>query len=126
MPRAHCSADVNAWPLGNPPSPAGYSAHARPVAVSLTAIARHDPASGSGSPSPRRSCRGQCSDALSLTVTQALVPLKVSAPPNLPEAVRVALAIVPALPLPELSAVVVPLASSKPHAPTSPLAGAPR
>src|SRR2546423_12585955 len=52
------------------------------------------------------------------TVTQLLVPLKLSAPPNLPAAVCVAPVIAPALPWPEESAAVVPVVSSKPHAPT--------
>ena len=49
----------------------------------------------------------------SATVTQALVPLNDSAPPYLPEAVQVALARVPVLPLPEASPAVVPLPSLK-------------
>src|SRR6476469_6099673 len=54
----------------------------------------------------------------SATVTQLLVPLKLSAPPNLPAALRPAPLIAPVLPRPEASAVVVALVSSKPHAPT--------
>src|SRR4051812_17151203 len=60
------------------------------------------------------------SDALLLTVTRLLVPLNVSADPYLPAAVRVALASVPLLPLPELSVIPVPDVSSKPQAPTRP------
>ena len=52
------------------------------------------------------------------TVTQSLTPSKLSAPPNLPAAVRVAPLIVPVLPRPEASAAVVPVVSSKPQAPT--------
>ena len=50
----------------------------------------------------------------SLTFTQALVPLKKSALPNLPLVDQVAFESVPVLLLPERSAVVVPLPSSKP------------
>ena len=60
---------------------------------------------------------------LSGTVTHLPVPVNASAPPNFPAVVRVAPVIVPMLPLPDLSATVEPLASSKPQAPTSPLAG---
>src|SRR6476620_7083995 len=52
------------------------------------------------------------------TVTQLLVPLKLSAPPNLPAALCVAPVIVPVLLWPEASAAVVPVVSSKPQAPT--------
>src|SRR3954447_8399931 len=54
----------------------------------------------------------------SATVTQSLVPLKLSAPPNLPAAVWVAPVIVPGLFWPEESAAVGPVVSLKPHAPT--------
>src|SRR6478609_4296096 len=54
----------------------------------------------------------------SATVTQLLVPLKLSAPPNLPAATCVAPVIVPGLFCPDESAAVVPVVSSKPHAPT--------
>ena len=51
-----------------------------------------------------------------LTVTQALVPLKLRALPNLPAVApaQVVLESVPVLALPERSAVVVPEPSSKP------------
>ena len=58
------------------------------------------------------------SESASATVTQSLMPSKLSAPPNLPAALRTAPLIVPVLPRPEASAVVVALVSSKPHAPT--------
>src|SRR5689334_3760717 len=54
----------------------------------------------------------------SATVTQLLVPLKLNAPPNLPAATWVAPVMVPGLFWPEESAAVVPVVSSKPHAPT--------
>src|SRR4051794_6393746 len=54
----------------------------------------------------------------SATVTRLLVPLKLSAPPNLPVATCVAPVIVPGLFWPEESAAVGPVVSSKPHAPT--------
>src|SRR4051794_16251109 len=60
------------------------------------------------------------SDAESGTVTQALVPLNESAFPYLP-VVQVALLSVPVLPLPDESAVVVPLPASKPYAATAPV-----
>ena len=49
-------------------------------------------------------------------VTEALVPLKVSALPNLPAAApaQVAFVRVPLLPVPDWSAMVVPLPASKP------------
>src|SRR4051812_31604952 len=52
------------------------------------------------------------------TVTQLLVPLKISAPPNLPAVLRVAPLMVPVLLWPEASVAVVPVVSSKPQAPT--------
>ena len=58
------------------------------------------------------------SESASATVTQSLMPLKLSAPPNLPPRVRVAPLIVPVLPRPDPSVAVVPDASSKPQAPT--------
>ena len=64
------------------------------------------------------------SDALSGTDTMSFTPSKLSADPNLPVVVRVAPEMVPVLPLPEESAVVVPPASSKPQAPTRFAAGA--
>src|SRR4051812_41760760 len=60
------------------------------------------------------------SEALAGIVTQ-FVPAKVSAEPNLPAAVRVAPVIVPLLCALEVSVTVVPLASSKPQAPTMPV-----
>src|ERR1700709_219651 len=54
----------------------------------------------------------------SATVTRLVVPLKLSAPPNLPRAVCVAPVIVPGLFWPQGPAVVVPVVSSKPQAPT--------
>src|SRR3954464_13319918 len=52
------------------------------------------------------------------TVTRLLVPLKLSAPPNLPAATCVAPVIVPGLLWPEESGAGVPVVSSNPHAPT--------
>ena len=49
------------------------------------------------------------SDAASATVTHALVPLNESAEPNLPDAVHVALEIVPVLPCPDASVTWTPL-----------------
>src|SRR5580765_4244363 len=63
------------------------------------------------------------SDAESGTVTRAVVPLKLSAPPNLPDAVRVATLIVPVFVFPDVSVTVVPLGSSKPYAATRPVGG---
>src|SRR5260221_11357723 len=54
------------------------------------------------------------------TLTRLFCPLKLSAPPNLAVVVQLAPAIVPALPCPDASAVVVPVPSSKPHAATGP------
>jgi hypothetical protein len=54
----------------------------------------------------------------SATVTRLVVPLKLSAPPNLPAALCVAPVIVPGLFWPEESAALLPVVSSKPHAPT--------
>ena len=62
------------------------------------------------------------SELESLTVTQSLRPSKVSALPYLP-ANRAAPDTVPVLLLPDASAAVAPLASSKLHAPTRPVAG---
>src|SRR3954452_3924094 len=61
--------------------------------------------------------------AASLTVTTSLMPSNDSAFPDLPAVERVAPDTVPVLPLPLESAATVPLASLKPHAPTSPEAG---
>src|SRR5262245_928120 len=55
------------------------------------------------------------------TVTQLLVPLNESAPPNRPEVVHVAPLIVPVLALPEASEVVAPPFSLNPYAATSPV-----
>src|SRR5258706_9995830 len=54
-------------------------------------------------------------------VTRALVPLNTSALPNLPDVVQVAPLIVPVLPLPEISATVVPAPSLKVYAATKPV-----
>ena len=58
------------------------------------------------------------SDGASGIVTMALLPLNTSAFPNLPVAVHVAFAIVPVLPLPEMSLTVVPEPSSNEYAAT--------
>src|SRR3954447_1497537 len=63
------------------------------------------------------------SEFASATVTRLFDPLKESAPPNLPAVVRVAPVIAPGLLEPELSVAVVPVASSKPSAVTSPVGG---
>src|SRR6267142_4176586 len=63
------------------------------------------------------------SEAASATVTRALDPLNVKVLPYLPFVVQVAAAIVPALPLPEASATVVPDPSLKEYAATSPVNG---
>jgi hypothetical protein len=60
------------------------------------------------------------SEALSGTVTRELLPLKVSAFPNLPVAAHAVFAAVPALPFPDASATAVPDPSSNPYAATSP------
>ena len=54
------------------------------------------------------------SEGESLTLTRSSIPSNDSARPKRPAVVRVAPAIVPALPAGELSATLVPLASSKP------------
>ena len=54
------------------------------------------------------------SELASGTVTQSPAPLKDSAPPKRPEAVRVAPLIVPALAWLEVSVTAVPVPSSKP------------
>jgi hypothetical protein len=56
-------------------------------------------------------------------VTIELVPLNDNALPNFPVGDQVVFASVPELLLPERSAVVAPLPSSKPHAPTRPGSG---
>src|SRR2546423_13382623 len=66
----------------------------------------------------------RCRRALSLTVTQALVPLKDRALPNLPVAAQVALARAPVRPCPEASAALVPAPSLKPYAATRPVGAA--
>src|SRR3954451_12875682 len=58
------------------------------------------------------------SESASGTVTQSLMPSKLSAPPNFPVALRTGPLSVPVLPRPEATAVVVAPVSSKPHAPT--------
>src|ERR1044071_2840751 len=63
------------------------------------------------------------SEAESGTVTRAVVPLKLNAPPNLPAVVRVAFAIVPVLVFPEASVTVAPLLSLKPYAAPTRVAG---
>jgi hypothetical protein len=55
-----------------------------------------------------------------LTVTTSFTPSNVSALPYRPAVVHVAPEIVPVLPFPEVSAVVVPVPSLKPHAATRP------
>src|SRR4249919_3001094 len=60
------------------------------------------------------------SELESATETDELVPLNESALPNLPSVDQVAFDSVPPLLLPDLSAVVVPLPSSNPQAPTRP------
>jgi hypothetical protein len=57
-----------------------------------------------------------CSDGALLTVTEALVPLKLKALPYLPEVVHVAPLIVPLFPLPDRSVNTVPLPSLNPYA----------
>src|SRR4051794_9280085 len=59
------------------------------------------------------------SELASATVTWSLIPSKLNAPPNLPDAERVAPSIAPVLARPDASVAVVPDGSSKPHAPTS-------
>ena len=63
------------------------------------------------------------SEFASGTVTEAFVPLKESALPNLPAVDQVVFDVVPLLPLPDRSATLVPLPSSKPHAPVRPGSG---
>jgi hypothetical protein len=65
-----------------------------------------------------------CNEAEFATVTQLDDPSNESAPPNLPTLAHVVLVSVPVLPLPDASAVVVPLPSLNPYAATSPLGGA--
>jgi hypothetical protein len=60
------------------------------------------------------------SDAASLMVTSALVPLKTSAPLYLPEVVHVAPLIVPSFPLPEVSVTDDPVPSLNPYSATRP------
>jgi len=55
-----------------------------------------------------------CSDGALLTVTKALVPLKVKAFPYLPEVVHVAPLMVPLFPLPDTSFTAVPFPSLNP------------
>jgi hypothetical protein len=54
-----------------------------------------------------------CSDGALLTVTKALLPLKLKALPYLPEVVQVAPLMVPLFPLPDTSLTTVPLPSLK-------------
>ena len=58
------------------------------------------------------------SELASGIVTWSLTPSKLSAPPNLPDAERVAPLMVPVLERPDASVAVVPDGSSKPQAPT--------
>src|SRR5271166_6326893 len=60
------------------------------------------------------------SEVASGMVRSAFVPLKTRASPYLPEVVQVALAIVPLLPLPEVSVTVVPVPSLNEYAATRP------
>src|SRR5690348_1934552 len=64
-----------------------------------------------------------CSDAVLPRFTKAVVPLNVSALPNLPAVVHVAPLSVPVLLFPEASAVVVPVPSLKAYPPTRPATG---
>ena len=66
-----------------------------------------------------------CSDAEFGTLTRALVPLKESAPPYLPDVDHVVLDVVPLLPVPEASPTVVPLPSLNEYAATRPVVAAP-
>src|SRR4051794_6356368 len=61
-------------------------------------------------------------DAEAGTLTRAFVPLKLSAPPYLPET-QPAPAIVPSLPLPDVSATVAPEPASKVYPATRPGTG---
>jgi hypothetical protein len=67
----------------------------------------------------------RCSDVESATLTDAFVPLKLRASPNLPlpAPAQLTFVSVPVLPFPDWSATVVPLPASKPYAATRPVVG---
>src|SRR5207247_1266580 len=97
------------------------SAYASPLGASLIATARHPvPESGLTHASIVIPVV-RWSDGESAIVTHALLPLKYSALPNLPDVLQVALEIVPVLPWPEASPTWTPLPSLNPYAATSPV-----
>ena len=57
----------------------------------------------------------KCNDGESLILTHPLVPLKVSAPPNLPEVVQLGPMITPTFPFADESPALVPVPSSNPY-----------
>src|SRR4051794_9730764 len=65
-----------------------------------------------------------CNEAELGTFTRALDPLKLNAPPNLPELDHVVFDTVPTLPVPDESPVAVPAPSSNEYAATSELVAA--
>ena len=104
---------VKTWPDGRPLSVFAYSAYAYQPVRSLRTTVRQSPRAlgrtHASSVMPEVSRR----DALSLTFTRA-EPLNDSALLNLPAVDHTVLLRLPPLPLPDWSAVVVPVPSSKP------------
>src|SRR4051812_30005905 len=102
-------------PAGGLPAPSlAYRAEDSPPVHSFTATAVQAVLAAVGlTHASRVMAPVRCRDAESATVTQLLVPLKDRALPNLPAVLQVAAVIVPVFPLPEASATVVPVPSSK-------------
>src|SRR5687768_14763668 len=84
---------------------------------------RHPPVADGRTQASRVIPLVRSSELASATVTLSLTPSKESALPKRPPSTHVAPLIVPAFPLPELSAVAVPLPSSKPYSATRPAGG---
>src|SRR5262245_5116975 len=106
------------YPLGCVPSPDVYRLYARPPAASFSSVVLHPLVVVGCTQADKVIPVVMSSRLLSATVTQALVPLNDSALPYFPAVVQVALDRVPVRVWPVASAVVVPVPSSNPHAPT--------
>src|SRR5262245_21030388 len=93
------------------------------MSTDLNMISRHSPNAVGYTQASRVIPVVKSRDAESLMVTMAATPSNCNALPNRPELVHAAPLIVPELPLPDLSAALRPLPSSKPSAATRPLEG---
>src|SRR4051794_817745 len=98
------------YPAGRGTLSLAYRAYASPPDVSLSMTACHPLRATGLTHASRVIAPVRSSELASATVTQLLVPLNDRAPPNFP-VTRVAAVRVPVFPLPDASAVVVPLAS---------------